>query len=105
MNEVTKLAVDFVSNNWDKINREKIETLKSSKKSFIKEIKEDYYIACWVLTEVMSWGADKNYIKEYQVESEDDIFVVKIQDKYFRINFETYCLDECEPKFKTVIYF
>ena len=105
MNEITKLAINFVSNNWDKINRQKIETIHTSKESFIKEIKEDYYIACWVLTEVMSWGADKNYIKEYQVESEDDIFVVKIQDKYFRINFETYCLDECEPKYKTVIYF
>lgn len=105
MNEVTKLAIEFVSKNWDKIDRKRIETLHNTKEDFIKEIKEDYYTACWVLTEVMSWGADKDYIEEYEVDNEEEIFVVKINDKYFKINFETHCLDECEPKYKTIIYF
>lgn len=105
MNEVTKLAIKFVSENWDKIDLKKIESIDSTKEDFIKEIQEDYYTACWVLTEVMSWGADKDYIEEYRVDNEEGIFVVKINDKYFKINFETYCLDECEPKYKTIVYF
>lgn len=105
MNEVTKLAIEFVSKNWDKIDRKRIETLHNTKEDFIKEMKEDYYTACWVLTEVMSWGVDKDYIEEYRVDNEEGIFVVKINDKYFKINFETYCLDECEPKYKTIVYF
>lgn len=105
MNEVTKLAIKFVSKNWDKIDLKKIETVHYIKEDFIKEIKEDYYTACWVLTEVMSWGADKDYIKEYEVENEEEIFVVKINDKYFKINHQTLCLDECKPKYKTIMYF
>lgn len=105
MDEVTNLAIKFVSENWNKIDRKKIETIHNTKEDFIKEIKKEYYTACWVLTEVMSWGADKNYIKQYKVENEDEIFVVKIDEKYFKINFETYCLDECEPKYKTIMYF
>ena len=105
MNEVTKLAIEFISENWDNINLKSINYESVSKKQFLKEIKEDYYTACWVLTEVMSWGADKDYIEEYRVDNEEDIFVVKINDKYFKINFETYCLDECEPKYKTIMYF
>lgn len=105
MNEVTQLAIKFVSKNWDKIDRKRIETLHNTKEDFIKEMKEDYYTACWVLTEVMAWGADKDYIEEYRVDNEEGIFVVKINDKYFKINFETYCLDECEPKYKTIVYF
>jgi hypothetical protein len=105
MNEVTKLAIKFVSENWDKIDRNRIETIHTSKESFIKNIEKDYYTACWVVTEVMSWGAGKDYIKEYQVDNEEEIFVVKLNSKYFKTNFETYCLDECEPKYKTVMYF
>lgn len=105
MNEVTKLAIGFVSENWDKIDLKSIDYEGVSKKQFIKEIEQDYYTACWVLTEVMSWGADKDYIEEYRVENEEEIFVVKINDKYFKINYETHCLDECEPKYKTIMYF
>ncbi len=105
MNEVTKLAIEFVSENWDKINLKSIDYEGVSKIQFIKGIKQDYYIACWVLTEVMSWGADKDYIEEYRVDNEEGIFVVKLNDKYFKINFETYCLDECEPKYKIIMYF
>ena len=105
MNEVTKLAINFVSENWYKIDKEKMEIVHNTKEAFIKEIKKEYYIACWILTEVMSWGADKDYIKEYEVENEEDIFVIKLNDKYFKINFETYCLDEIIPKYKTITYF
>lgn len=105
MNEVTKLAIEFVSENWDKIDRKRIETINNTKEDFIKEIQNDYYTACWVLTEVMSWGADKDYIEKYKVENEEEIFVIKIEDKYFKINYETYYLDECEPKYKTIMYF
>ena len=105
MNEVTKLAIEFVSKNWDKIDLKKIESIHNKKEDFIKEVKEDYYIACWVLTEIMSWGADKDYIKEYKVENEEDIFVIKINNKYFKINHQTSLLDECKPKYKIVTCF
>lgn len=106
MNEVTKLAIEFVKNNYDNIDTVEFGLIKS-KEQLLKEIEEDYYTACWILTEVMSWGMkdDKDYIKEYQVENEDELFVIKLNGKYFKINFQTYCLDECEPKYKTVIYF
>lgn len=105
MNEVTKLAVSFVLKNFNKISLKRIDSEHYAKKSFIKNIKEDYYIACWVLTEVMSWGADKDYIKEYQVKNEEDIFAIKIDSKYFKINYQTFLLDECKPKYKIVTCF
>lgn len=105
MNDISKLAINFISENWDKINFKLIKYEGISKESFIKEIEEDYYTGCWVLTEVMSWGADKDYIKEYQVENEDELFVIKLNNKYFKLNYETQCLDECEPKYKTIMYF
>lgn len=104
MNDITKLAIKFASENWDKINQRRL-NINSTKECLIKEIEEDYYTACWVLTEVMSWGADKDYIKEYQVENEDELFVIKLNNKYFKLNYETQCLDECEPKYKTIMYF
>ena len=106
MNEVTKLALEFVEVNYNNINLEKIDYI-VTKEQFLQEIKDDYYIATWVLTEVMSWGMKdrKNYIKQYEIDNEEGIFVIRLNDKYFKINFETYCLDECEPKYKTILYF
>jgi hypothetical protein len=106
MNKVTQLALKFVEDNFDNINLEIIRSI-TSKKQILKEIAEDYYTACWIITEVMSWGMKdgKNYIKEYRVENENEIFVIKIDGMYFKINYETSCLDECEPKYKMVMYF
>lgn len=104
-NEVTKLALSFVEDHWQEINLEDIDLSGYTKNNLLKEIKENYCIASWVLTEVMSWGTEKDYIKEYVVENEEEIFVVKLDNKYFKINFETCCLDECEPRYKTTMYF
>jgi hypothetical protein len=106
LKETTKLALKFVEDNFDNINLEAVGSI-TSKEQILKEIKEDYCTACWILTEVMSWGTKdgKDYIDEFIVDNEEDIFVIKLEDKYFKINHETHCLDECEPKYKTIVYF
>jgi len=87
MNEVTKLAKEFVQKHFSLISLENLDIKDFTKSRLLKEIEEDYSTACWVLTEVMSWGMkdDNNYIKQYQVENEDGIpKTFKLQNQHVR---------------------
>jgi len=105
MNAITKLAVEFIENHWQDIDLVKVELTKYSKQSLLKEVVEDYYLAGWVLMEVMSWGADKNYIDKYSIENRQDLLILLVDDKYFKFNPLTFLLEETKPKYKTIIYY
>lgn len=52
-----------------------------SKNDMLSQIKNDADIAYWVLTELLSWGLDKDYCRELFVKEETDTFTVfKLQD-------------------------
>lgn len=105
MNEITKLAVNFIENHFEQFDLKKCDLENYSKKQTLKECKKEYWFACWVVTELMSWGLEKDYLELYMVEHDGDFLVMKVSDMYFRINFETHCLDEVEVKTKIVSYF
>lgn len=105
MKVVKNLAISFIENHFEELNLEKCDLKGYNKKQVINQCKKEYWFACWVITELMSWGLDKDYLSEYVVEHEGDFLVIKIKDKYYRINFQTHCFDEAEVKIKTVYYF
>ena len=45
-------------------------------------------MAGWVITEVMKWGTPIDYIKEYIIENDDDKFIIKIDRRYFSLDYE-----------------
>jgi len=53
----------------------------------------------------MSWGLDKDYLREYRVDHEGDFLVIKVDDMYFKINFDTHYFDKVQAKTKLVYYF
>lgn len=105
MNKITKLAIEFIENHWQDIDLEKTELTSYNKQSFIKEVADEYYTAGWVLTEVMSWAFDEDYLQDYQVETEAEFLVLLIDNSYFKFDCDTCLFVEVEPKFKTVMYF
>jgi hypothetical protein len=102
MNEITKLAVDFLNAHWDEINLEKCGIDDYSKEKLLKEVKKNYYDACWVVSEVMNWGCEKSYLAEYIIECEEWL-VIKIGDKYWKYDSDGFV--NAIPKTKTVLYF
>ena len=111
---VCEFAHDFVVTNWHNIDLEE---------TVIEETKEELSALCkisletsmWVLIEVASWGMDRNYMDDYNVElADDDDFLIfningmYIKLKYIGIEYDEmfkYTAEMVEPKFKTVIYF
>lgn len=56
-------------------------------------------MAGWIITEVMNWGTPINYIKEFKVENDEDHFIIKIDERYFAIDYENiYYLKEVFPR-------
>jgi len=96
---------DFVDDNWDKIDKPKIE-IEDSKRKFLERIKTDVSDALWVLFEVANWGMDKKYLRELFVEDEDCEFrVVLIGTHYLKIMYWGNIVEFTYPKEKTVVYF
>lgn len=104
---ITNLAVKFIEEHWDDIinkDAKQINYNQVSKDEMLEAIHNDYEIACWIISEVMSWGCNKNYLRQYIIEGDSDRHVIKIEDTYFMMS-DDYVYVEVEPKFKTVIYF
>ena len=56
-------------------------------------------MAGWVITEVMKWGTPIDYIKEYIIENDDDKFIIKIDSRYFSLDYENpHYFKEAFPK-------
>ena len=104
MKPIQKLAIAFLNKNWDLIDKEKTE-ITVTKSALIKQIKTESWVAGWIVTEVMSWGCDTNFLKSYEVEC-DDHFVIKIGKSYFQLVKGSYhYFKKVKPKFKKVAYF
>lgn len=81
-------AIDFVEKHFNEIDLKKCDWNVKTKEQAIKQIKKNDYMAGWIITEVMSWGTPINYIKEYKVENDEDDFIVKVDERYFALDYE-----------------
>ena len=105
MNTITKLAVNFIEKHFEEFNLKRCDLEDYTKKQTISQCKKEYWFACWVVTELMSWGLEKDYLNPYRIHHEEDFLVIKVNDTYFKLNRETYCFDEVELKTKLIHYF
>ena len=70
-----------------------------TKEQAIKEIKKNDYMAGWIITEVMNWGTPIDYAKEFKVENDEGHFIVKIDERFFALDYENiYYLKEVFPR-------
>jgi hypothetical protein len=101
-NEVLdSFAINFINNHFDEIDLKKVEWNVKTKKQAIKDIKEKDYMAGWVITEVMQWGTPIDYTKGIKVEMDEEnpYFVVKIDDRYFALDYtKPHCFNEVFPR-------
>lgn len=103
---ITDFAVNFLKNHWNEIQRVDAKYLAKDKLSQIKKVKEDYTEACWIISEIMSWGCVKDYLAEITVSAyNDEKLYIKIKNKYFMYNSTTCLFEEVMPKYKKVLYF
>ena len=45
-------------------------------------------MAGWIITEVMNWGTPIDYVKAYKVENDNEHFIIKVEDRYFALDYE-----------------
>lgn len=81
-------AISFIENHFKEIDLKKCDWSIKTKEQAIEEIKKNDYMAGWIITEVMSWGTSIDYIKQYKVENDDDLFIVKVENRYFTLDYE-----------------
>jgi len=81
-------VINFIENHFNEIDLKKCDWNIKTKEDAIKEIKENTYMAGWIITEVMSWGTPIDYIKQYVVENDNDDFIIKIDERYFAVDYE-----------------
>jgi hypothetical protein len=92
-------AINFIENHFNEIDLKKCDWNIKTKEQAIKEIKMNDYMAGWIITEVMNWGTPIDYAKEYKVENDDDHFIIKIENRYFAIDYKNvHYLKEVFPK-------
>ena len=92
-------AINFIENHFDEINLKECEWNVKTKNQAIKEIKKHDYMAGWIITEVMNWGTPIDYAKEFKVENDEGHFIVKIDEKFFALDYENiYYLKEVFPR-------
>jgi len=81
-------AINFIENHFDEIDLKKCDWNVKTKKAAINEIKKKDYMAGWIITEVMNWGTPVDYIGEYKVENDEEHFIIKINGRYFALDYE-----------------
>lgn len=68
-----------------------------SEEDFFREINKNIQDALWCFTELMAWGMDKDYSKEFEVgrigDDDDYDIVYQIKDRYFYINYVNYDIE------------
>lgn len=92
-------AINFIENHFDEIDLKDCDWNIKTKEEAIKEIKKNDYMAGWIITEVMKWRTPIDYIEEYKIENDEEHFIVKINEKYFALDYENiYYFKEVFPK-------
>jgi len=81
-------AINFIENHFGEIDLKKCDWNIKTKGQAIKEIKKNDYMAGWIITEVMNWGTPIDYAKQYKVENDEEHFIIKIDDRYFALDYE-----------------
>ena len=81
-------AINFIENHFDEIDLKKCDWNIKTKDEAIKEIKKNDYITGWIIMDVMNWGTPIDYAKEFKVENDEDHFIVKIDERYFALDYE-----------------
>lgn len=81
-----------------------------SEEDFFRKIKKNIQDTLWCLTELMAWGMDKDYSKEFtvgRIGDEDDYDIVyQIKDRYFYVNYVNYDIEgvvEVKKISKTIV--
>lgn len=124
--EIIKLATKFINENWDRIDKTIDDIFIQTKHSILHTIKNNVKsstnpvsIAGWIVSEIMVWGASDirngrsfDFQKEYRVENDNDLIILKIGKKYFKYQnensvekIEPFTFVEIKPKYKKVLYF
>lgn len=106
---ISGVIINFLKENWDKINQEKCK-IEESKEKFFELLNTDFQLSMWILMEVCNWGMDKEYLQELFIKQEHyDFRILHIEGKYIKVKYNRstyiYSVDFVEPKTKTVIYF
>lgn len=78
-----KFAIDFINKNFEKIDLKKL-CWEVTKLEAIKEIKENDFMAGWIITEVMSWGCEKDYLEEIRIK--EDPLIIKVKGNFFQLD-------------------
>jgi len=81
-------AINFIENHFDEIDLKKCDWNIKTKDEAIKEIEKNDYITGWIIMDVMNWGTPIDYAKEFKVENDEDHFIVKIDERYFALDYE-----------------
>ena len=81
-------VINFIENHFDEIDLKKCDWNIKTKDEAIKEIKKNDYMAGWIIMDVMNWGTPIDYVKEFKVENDEDHFIVKIDERYFALDYE-----------------
>ena len=100
--------VEFFKENFDKIDYDLSDSnLPITKREFLGELRNDPETAAWALTELASWGMDKEYLRDVYVDTPSDcsFTVLKFGDVYMKFHILGYIIEPTEPKTKTVTYF
>lgn len=82
-----EFVINFINNHFNEIDLKRVEWKVKTKEQAINEINKNADMASWIITEVMSWGTPINYIEEFKVENDEDHFIIKVNDKYFAIDY------------------
>jgi len=85
---IDSFAINFIENHFDEIDLKKCDWNITTKEQAIKEIKKNDYMAGWIITEVMNWGTPTDYAKQYKVENDEEHFIIKIDNRYFALDYE-----------------
>lgn len=81
-------AINFIENHFDEIDLKKCDWSIKTKEQAIKEIKKNDYMAGWIITEIMNWGTPIDYAKDFKVKNDEEHFIVKIDERYFALDYE-----------------
>lgn len=105
--EVIKLTEAFIIDHFDEISKYD----GTSFCDLLDENKVDYHTSTWVITEMMTWGVKvepdskyKTYLESIRLPSEDD-FIININDKFFKYNYNENLFEEAHQKQKIVYYY
>jgi hypothetical protein len=109
MHQFVKLHIDEVENKVSYSDKRQTydELGFKNRKDMLSQIKNDWEVAFWAMTELCAWGMKENYLHLFTAYECDDFVVYCIGAKkvrYIKVNFTDYGnnLVEVSPKVKMV---